>query len=179
MLSPTLATWRLTLHVLAAAIWVGGQFALAGVVPTVRRISPGATRAIARAYSRIAWPAFAVLVVTGIWNLAEVDIADASVEYQVTAFVKVAFAAASGAGAGVHQAARSRVGLAIGGAIGAIAALAALFLGILLRSGACRPREASVSPRGDARSRRRGPLRSRSSRRCNVARGGAASPSRD
>ena len=65
MLSPTSATWRLALHILAATIWVGGQFALAGVVPSLRRVSPDATRAAARAFARVAWPAFFVLVVTG------------------------------------------------------------------------------------------------------------------
>ena len=32
--SPTLAGIRLSLHVLAAAVWVGGQITLAGLVPT-------------------------------------------------------------------------------------------------------------------------------------------------
>lgn len=136
MLSPTLATWRLTLHVLAAAIWVGGQFVLAGLLPTLRRADAGLTPAIARAYARIAWPAFLVLVATGIWNLAEVDIASAPGDYQVTVFVKVTLAAASGAAAGVHQVARSRAALAVGGTVGAIAGLGALFLGIVLRTGA-------------------------------------------
>ncbi len=135
MLSPSTDTWRLFLHVIAAAIWIGGQFALAGVVPTVRQAAPGATTAIARAFARVAWPAFAVLVVTGIWNLSAVHIGDATIEYQVTAFVKVALAAASGAGAAVHQLSRSRAGLALGGAVGAIAGVGALFLGVLLRSG--------------------------------------------
>ena len=35
MLSPTWDTVRLTLHTLAATIWVGGQFTLAGLVPDV------------------------------------------------------------------------------------------------------------------------------------------------
>ena len=135
MLSPTLTTWRLVLHVLAATIWVGGQFALAGVVPSLRRVSPDATRAAARAFSRIAWPAFAVLVVTGIWNLVEVDVTTASSAYQVTLFVKVTLAIVSGAAAAVHQVGRTRLALAAGGAIGLLAAVGALFLGVLLRTG--------------------------------------------
>lgn len=31
---------RLTLHVLAASIWVGGQFVMAGLVPTARKAGP-------------------------------------------------------------------------------------------------------------------------------------------
>ena len=72
MLSPSLTTVRLFLHILAASVWVGGQIALAGVVPTVRKVSPEATKAVARAFARVAWPAFAVVVLTGIWNLSEV-----------------------------------------------------------------------------------------------------------
>jgi putative copper export protein len=59
---------RLSLHVLAATIWVGGQLVLAALVPTLRGVSPLAPQAAARAFARIAWPAFGVLVVTGIWN---------------------------------------------------------------------------------------------------------------
>lgn len=135
MLSPTLTTWRLALHVLAATIWVGGQIALAGVVPSLRRIGPEATRAAARAYSRIAWPAFAVLVVTGLWNLVEVDPTTAPTSYQVTLFLKIALAIASGAAAAVHQVGRTKLALALGGALGAVTAIGALFLGVLLRTG--------------------------------------------
>jgi putative copper export protein len=135
MLSPTLDTWRLVLHVLAAAVWVGGQLTLAGLVPTVRANAPDATKAVARAFARVAWPAFAVLVVTGIWNLTDVNVSDTSTEYQVTVFVKVLLAAASGVATAVHQFGRTRLALAVGGAAGLLTSLGALFLGVLLRSG--------------------------------------------
>ena len=132
MLSPNADTIRLFLHVLAAAVWVGGQIALAGVVPTLRKVSPQATRAVARAFARVAWPAFAVLVITGLWNIAEVDVANTDTAYQVTLFVKVLVAILSGVFAAVHQVGRTKVALAVGGALGALCAVAALFLGILL-----------------------------------------------
>ena len=135
MLSPNLSTIRLFLHVLAASVWVGGQIALAGVVPSVRRVAPEATKAIARAFARVAWPAFAVLVLTGFWNLAEIDVSDTTTAYQVTLFVKVFLAMASGAAAVVHQVGRSKAALAIGGAVGLLAALAAMFCGYLLTTG--------------------------------------------
>jgi putative copper export protein len=135
VLSPTVTTLRLFLHVLAATVWVGGQFALAGIVPTLRAAAPNATRSVARAFARLAWPSFAVLVVTGIWNLVEVDITDTDTAYQITVFVKVALAIASGAFTLVHQLSRTKVALAVGGALGAVTALAALFLGVLLRTG--------------------------------------------
>lgn len=128
------ATIRLFLHVLAATIWVGGQLTLAGLVPVVRTLGPDATRAVARAYDRIAWPAFAVVVATGIWNLLEVDILDASSEYQATVLVKLLLVALTGGGAAAHRTATSRKVLAIGGAASALGALGALFLGVQLRT---------------------------------------------
>ena len=134
MLSPTAATVRLSLHVLAACIWVGGQFVLAGLLP-VLRTTEGMAKQAARAFNRIAWPAFAVLVLTGMWNLAAIDITDAPTDYQVTVFVKITVAIAAGVAAAVHTVARSRLALAIGGAVGAFASLAAVALGVLLHTG--------------------------------------------
>jgi putative copper export protein len=59
---------RLSLHVIAATIWVGGQLVLAALVPASRGVSPLAPQAAARAFARIAWPALGVLVITGVWN---------------------------------------------------------------------------------------------------------------
>ncbi|MCU1397878.1 MAG: hypothetical protein JWN62_987 [Acidimicrobiales bacterium] len=134
MLSPTAATIRLTLHVLAATIWVGGQFTLAGLLP-VLRAHEGAAKQAARAFNRIAWPAFGVLVLTGMWNLADVNVADAPTSYQVTVFVKILVAIIAGAAAAAHTAARTKVTLAVGGALGAVASVAAVFLGVLLHTG--------------------------------------------
>jgi putative copper export protein len=135
MLSPTTATLRLFLHVLAATVWVGGQLTLAGLLPSLRALGPDAPRRIARAFSRIAWPAFAVVVLTGVWNLMAVDIADTSTSYQVTVFVKVVVVAASGISAAVHAGARSKVAVAVGGAVAGLTAIAAVFLGVLLQTG--------------------------------------------
>jgi uncharacterized membrane protein len=134
MLTPTAATLRLTLHVLAATIWVGGQFTLAGLLP-VLRAHEGLAKQAARAFNRIAWPAFGVLVLTGMWNLVEVDVTSAPTDYQVTVFVKIAVAIASGVAAAAHIAARTKLALALGGAIGALTAIAAVFLGVLLHTG--------------------------------------------
>jgi len=133
MLPVEAATIRLFLHVLAATVWVGGQLTLAGLVPGLRSLSPDAPRAVARRFNRIAWPAFAVLFLTGLWNLLEVD-PDWSSEYGVTLFVKLSVVALSGVAAFVHAQARSRAALAVWGASSGVAALGALFLGVLLRS---------------------------------------------
>ena len=132
MLSPTLDTIRIFVHVFAASVWVGGQIVLAGLVSSLRRKHPGATKVVARAFARIAWPAFAVVVITGLWNLAEVDVTDTSTAYQITLFVKIGLAMASGAAAAVHQVGTSKVALAVGGAVGLLAAVGAMFCGFLL-----------------------------------------------
>lgn len=135
MLSVHASTIRLFVHVLAATVWVGGQLTLAGLVPGLRALGPDAPKAVARRFNRIAWPAFAVLVVTGIWNLVEIDVGDASTEYQITLFVKLSIVAVSGLASFLHTQARTRTGLAVWGAAGGFAALASLFLGVLLRTG--------------------------------------------
>ena len=131
MLPVTWATVRLFVHVLAASVWVGGQITLAGLVPGLRRLAPDAPRAVARRFNRIAWPAFAVLVLTGIWNIAAVH-PEAGTPYTTTLMVKIAVVAVSGVTAFLHSQAKSRRGLAVFGALTSLSALAAMFLGIML-----------------------------------------------
>jgi putative copper export protein len=133
MLPVTADQVRLFVHVVAATIWVGGQLTLAGLVPTVRTLSPQAPREVARRFNRIAWPAFAVLVASGVWNLTQVDLGDRTTEYQVTLLVKLVVVAVSGISAALHIRASSKAGLAVGGALSAVSALGAVFLGIQLQ----------------------------------------------
>jgi len=128
------ASWdtiRLFLHVLAATIWVGGQLTLAALVPVLRRLGGEIPRAAARAFNRVAWPAFAVLVLTGVWNVIAVR-GSITGSYEVTLVVKLVVVAISGVTAALHARARSAAGLAVFGALTGISALAALFLGVLL-----------------------------------------------
>lgn len=136
MLSITSTTIRLFLHVVAATVWVGGQLTLAGLVPALRAIDPTAPKAVARQFNRIAWPAFGVLLLTGVWNLVEVEVGDRSTAYQVTLFVKLCIVALSGIAAFLHTQARTRAGLAIWGAVGGLATIVALFMGVLLSTSA-------------------------------------------
>ena len=131
MLPVSWTTIRLFVHLLAATVWVGGQLVLAGLVPGLRRLDPELPRAVARRFSRIAWPAFAVLVATGIWNLLEAPVTwDGS--YGATLMVKLTVVAASGLSAFAHERARSRRALAAFGALSGLTALGALFLGVQL-----------------------------------------------
>ena len=131
MLPVTVDSVRLFLHVLAATMWVGGQFTLAALLPVLRAAGADVPRAAARRFGRVAWVAFGVLVVTGIWNIAAANDTNAS-GYQATLGIKMAFVALSGLAAWWHQRASSRVALAAGGAAAALFSLAALFLGMVL-----------------------------------------------
>jgi len=131
MLSVSWDTIRLFLHVLAAAVWVGGQITLAALVPVLRRLGTEVPRTAARRFNQIAWPAFAVLVVTGIWNIAAVH-AQINGGYETTLVVKLIVVAISGAAAALHARARNPRWIAAFGALTGLSALAALFLGILL-----------------------------------------------
>jgi putative copper export protein len=122
---------RLFLHVLAAAIWVGGQITLGGLVPVLRRAGADLPRLAARQFGRVAWTAYAVLLATGAWNMAAYDGKDRH-GYHVTIGLKLGFVVLSGVAAYVHQRGRSRVALAVGGAAAMLFALGALFLGIVL-----------------------------------------------
>ena len=131
MLPVTSDTVRVFLHVTAATVWVGGQLTLAGLVPGLRRLSPDAPRTVARRFNRIAWPAFAVLVATGIWNVIEVD-PDWDSKYGTTLMVKIAVVAGSGLTALLHTRARSKGALAAFGALSGLTALTAVFFGVQL-----------------------------------------------
>lgn len=124
---------RVFLHIVAAAVWVGGQLTLAGLLPAVRRLGPEATQAIARQFARVAWPAFAVAVATGIWNLLEVQINERRGPYLGTLAAKLSMVVVSGVAAALHGRSRSRPWLALWGALGVVSSLAALLLGVVLR----------------------------------------------
>ncbi len=133
MLAVSWDTVRLFLHVLAATIWVGGQLLLAALVPVLRRFGADALGATARRFNQVAWTAFAVLVVTGIWNIAAVSSqVSHSASYRATLAVKLAAVLASGVTAALHIRSRTARSRAVLGALTGLTALAALFLGVLL-----------------------------------------------
>jgi len=122
--------FRLFLHVLSASVWVGGQLVLMALLPTLRTLGPEAPAKAARAFNRIAWPAFALAVVTGLWNVFAVPLDDLRhpwIELKVLAVLL------TGVGAAVHQMARgNKTMLAVGGAFSAVFAVVAMYLGFLV-----------------------------------------------
>ena len=131
VIAPSWDSVRLFLHVLAATIWVGGQLTLAALVPALRAAGADVPRTTARAFNRVAWPAYGGLIVTGMWNIAAVR-SDDHGSYRTTLIVKLVVVAASGLTAWLHARSTSKVGLAAWGALTALTAFGALFLGILL-----------------------------------------------
>jgi putative copper export protein len=123
---------RLILHVTAAAVWVGGQITVAGLLPTIRGLGEDAPKKVARAFSLLMWPAFAVLVVTGFWNIAALTTKDASSAWKAVLMVKIAVVVIAGIAVFLHQRATSKVGLAVWGSVGGVASIAALCLGVFL-----------------------------------------------
>lgn len=147
MLPVTVSSVRLFLHVLGATIWVGGQLTLGALIPTVRREGVEAVRAVARRFQLVAWPAYALLLATGVWNLTALHVGDQSGAWLTTLVVKLACVAVSGLAAATHvlvaaprvrramtEGERSRAAALSGACEGAslLFALAAAFLGILL-----------------------------------------------
>jgi putative copper export protein len=150
MLPIDAADVRLFLHILGASVWVGGQLVLATLVPVLRRSGPDTASIAARRFQLAAWPAFVLLLGTGIWNLTEVSLSDRSDQYITSLALKLGFVAASGIAAAGHaivagprvreaqtpaQQRQARVLSAVTGAVALLAALAALFVGVQLRNG--------------------------------------------
>jgi len=120
---------RLTLHVLAATVWVGGQIVLAALVGPLRRAAPATTSVAANAFARVAWPAFAVLLLTGLWNLA---VEHTQGKHPGALVVKLLLVALSGLGAALHTAARTPAARGAWGGVGLLGALGAVLVGVAI-----------------------------------------------
>ena len=131
-LAPALDTVRLTLHVLAAAVWVGGQIVMTGLVGPARSLGGDATKTLARAFARMAWPAFLVLILTGIWNITAVHASSATSAWKAVLMAKIVIVLIAGVAVGLHQRATSKAQLAVWGSVGGLASVTALVMGILL-----------------------------------------------
>ena len=129
-LTPFGTTLQLSLHVLAATVWVGGQLTVAGLVPTLRRIGPDAPKTVARAFARLQWPAFAVLVLTGVWNVGSAGHQSSS--WSVVLGAKIAIVVVAGIAAIAHSRSKTKAGLATYGAITGVGSIVAVVLGVAL-----------------------------------------------
>ncbi len=129
MLSLSVDSVRLFLHILAATVWVGGQITLGALVPVLRGYGDAA-KAAARQFAYVSWTAFVVLVLTGAWNIAALHHQSDAVK--TTLNIKMGIVALSGIAAYLHSRSKSKAGLAAWGAISALAALAAVLFGVMI-----------------------------------------------
>jgi putative copper export protein len=132
MLASGVDTLRLTLHVLAGSVWVGGQIVMLGLVGPARAFGPDGPKALARAFARLAWPAYAILVITGFWNISTFHWAAQSGAWKAVLIVKIVVVALAGLATLLHSHASSRGSLALWGSLAGMASIAALTMGVLL-----------------------------------------------
>jgi putative copper export protein len=129
-LADSLTAVRLSIHVLAAAIFVGGQLTVAGLLPTLRTLGADAPRSVARQFARLQWPAYAVLVATGFWNVGAVH--SHTHAWTIVLSVKIAIVALTGVAAVIHSRATSKALIGAFGGVAGLGAIVSLILGILL-----------------------------------------------
>lgn len=132
MLASAATIVRVSLHVLGAALWVGGQLVLGGLVPTLRRSAPETLSAVARQFGRLAWPGYVLLLGTGVWNVVAAGNGTETSAWKAVLSAKMAVVVLSGVAAFVHQRARSRAAIAVWGSLAGTSALAAMVLGVAL-----------------------------------------------
>ncbi|MGB1505342.1 MAG: CopD family protein [Acidimicrobiales bacterium] len=128
---PLVDTIRVSLHIVAVCVWVGGQVVLATLVPLLRDIGDGAPKRVAQRFGQVSWPFFGLAVVTGIWSLLELP-SNTTTGYQITLGVKILLVVVSGGAAFVHTRTASPAVRGATGGLGLLAALAALVLGVRL-----------------------------------------------
>src|SRR5205085_133297 len=116
---------------LGATIWVGGQLVLAALLPVLRSTGRDTVRLVARRFNAVAWPAFGLLLATGVWNVVA-ERHHVHGAYRTTLAVKLVFVALSGVAAALHVRAHTSAGRGIWGALTAVAGLTALVLGVVL-----------------------------------------------
>ena len=126
-----LTTIRLFLHLMAVTVWVGGQIVMMAILPALKAANvDGHPAMVAKAFNAIAWPAMAIAIFTGVWNLLAVG--ETSSAWGATFGIKFIFVVLSGFGALRHQKAEDPKKKGLFGAIGFGAAIIATFLGVAL-----------------------------------------------
>jgi putative copper export protein len=136
----------LWLHVIAACVWIGGQATVALLIPLLR--GQGALARLAgQRYQMVAWPAYAILVITGLANVSNAGLQWSTLFDSPpgrTLAVKLGLVAVSGLAAGVHaflqapqrseQVAGRPVASAVLGSVSLLTAVLAALYGVVIAS---------------------------------------------
>ncbi len=130
-LTSTTDSIRLFLHVIGATIWVGGQLVFAALVPVLKAKDAALPKIVAKQFNKIAWPAFALLIISGAWNMATLS-KDLPASYHVALAIKMVVVTLSGVAAHLHSRAKTSKGMAMWGGISGLTAISATYVGVLL-----------------------------------------------
>ncbi len=126
-------TIRIFLHILGVTVWVGGQVVMLALLPVLRSAGvEDLPKQAAQAFQRVAWPAFGLAFVTGIWNIFEVDMGNATTAYSMTFGIKFLLVIISGMAAWIHGKSDKAAIKGMTGALGFVASLGALLLGFVI-----------------------------------------------
>jgi putative copper export protein len=130
-LASTSDSIRLFLHVIGATIWVGGQLVFAALVPVLKKKDAALPKLVAHQFNKIAWPAYGLLLITGMWNMASLP-KEVPSNYSAFLGIKMTVVIFSAVAAILHSRAKSAKGMAMWGALSGLAAMSATYLGVLL-----------------------------------------------
>lgn len=123
---------RVFLHLMAVSVWLGGQIVVGGIVPAVRKNNPEVLGVIAKAFGRVAWPAFGVAVFTGVWNLISVDGNETTSGWSALLGIKMLLVVITGIAAWVHQNTNKASIRGAGAAVALLASIVAVMFGVML-----------------------------------------------
>lgn len=123
---------RTILHLLGVSVWLGGQILMLGLLPILRQLGADAPKKAAAGFGRVAWPAFGLTVITGIWNILAVDLSDVTTGYNAVFGIKMILVVITGVAAAMHQSTDKPAIRGITGGLGFVAALGAFILGVTM-----------------------------------------------
>lgn len=123
---------RTILHLLGVTVWLGGQIVMLGILPVLHKLGGDVPKQVAAAFGRVAWPAFGLIVATGIWNILAVDLSDVTTGYNAVFGIKMLLVVVTGLAAAMHQSTDKPAVRGITGGLGFAAAVAAFVLGVVM-----------------------------------------------
>lgn len=122
---------RIGLHLLGMAVWIGGQIIMMALLPVLREVD-GMPAKAAQAFGRVAWPAFGLAIVTGIWNILVIPMGDVSTGYNAVLGIKLLLVVGAGVATFLHQRATTASMRGATAGIGFVASLIVVLLGTML-----------------------------------------------
>ena len=132
MITPTFEWFLLVSHLLGVSVWLGGQITLLSIMRTIKDNSEGLLPLVARRFARTSWTALGVVVTTGVALVLQISPTEQGTAYSVTLALKLALMFVAVAAVIIHSTSKQRLLIALGGAIGLVASLGSLALGVLL-----------------------------------------------